>query len=181
MRAFIVGGRGHVGSRVAAGLAERGADVRVLTRDASKQASMPAGQTAVIGDLDCISIIKEEMDAADGVFLMFPPQDTLSFKGLNAVSVASESRPRNLVMMTAINIDGNLVGVGHCGGMWPAEVALAKTGLAYTILRPNYFFQNDERQRQNIEERGVYGSPVGDVGLSRVDVRDIADAAIGLP
>lgn len=178
MRIFVVGGRGHVGSLVAEGLAAKGADVRVLTRNEATAGAMPKGQTAVIGDLDCISILQNEMSAADGVFLMFPPQDTLSFKGLNAVSIASETRPGNLVMMTAINVDDNLVGVGHCGGMWPAEIALARTGLAYTILRPNYFFQNDERQRENIERRGVYGSPVGDVGLSRVDCRDIADAAI---
>lgn len=178
MRVFIVGGRGHVGSLVAEGLAAKGAEVRVLTRDAAAAGSMPVGQTAVIGDLDCISVLQEEMSAADGVYLMFPPQDTLSFKGLNAVSIASETRPDNIVMMTARGVDDTLVSVGHCGGMLPGEIALGKSGLAYTILRPNYFFQNDERQRENIEQRGIYGSPVGDVGLSRVDVRDIADAAI---
>lgn len=177
MRAFVVGGRGHVGSLVAAGLAEKGADVRVLTRDAAKAGTLPPGQTAVTGTIDSISVLKEEMSAADAVFLMFPPQDTLCFSGLNAVALAAEGRPDNVVMMTAIDVDGPLVGVGHCGGLLPAELALARTDLSYTILRPNYFFQNDERQRGNIE-KGVYGSPIGDVGLSRVDVRDIADAAL---
>lgn len=129
------------------------------------------------GTIDSIAVLKEEMAQADAVFLMFPPQDTLCFSGLNAVALAAEYRPRNLVMMTAIDVDGPLVGVGHCGGLLPAELALAKSDLSYTILRPNYFFQNDERQRGNIE-KGVYGSPIGDVGLSRVDVRDIADAAL---
>lgn len=178
MRIFVVGGRGHVGSRVAAGLAGKGADVRVLTRDAASADSLPAGQTAVVGDLDRIALIRDEMAAADGVFLMHPPQDSLSFKGLNAISIARETRPGNVVLMTAVDVDDRLVGVGHCGGMWPTEIALGKSGLNHTILRPNYFFQNDERQRLNIETRGVYGSPVGDVGLSRVDVRDVADAAV---
>lgn len=177
MRAFVVGGRGHVGSLVAAGLAEKGADVRVLTRDAAKAGNLPPGQTAVTGTMDSISVLKGEMAAADAVFLMFPPQDNLCFSSLNAVALASECRPGNLVMMTAIDVDDALVGIGHCGGLLPAELALARTGLPYTILRPNYFFQNDERQRGNIE-KGVYGSPIGDVGLSRVDVRDIADAAL---
>ncbi|MEC3947804.1 hypothetical protein [Sphingobium sp. HWE2-09] len=104
---------------------------------------MPAGQTAVIGHLDCISVLQEEMRAADGVFLIFPPQDTLCFKGLNAVSIASKTRsiasktrPGNIVMMTARGVDSTLIGVGHCGGMWPAEIALR----AYTILRPNCYF-----------------------------------------
>lgn len=177
MRAFVVGGRGHVGSHVAAGLVSRGADVRVLTRDRSKGGTLPSGQTAVAGDINSIAVLKKEMSAADAVFLMFPPQDALCFSGLNAVALAAECRPRNFVMMTAIDVDDELVGVGHCGGLWPAEIALAKSDLSYTILRPNYFFQNDERQRGNIE-KGSYGSPIGNVGLSRCDVRDVADAAL---
>ena len=47
-----------------------------------------------------------------------------------------------------------------------------------TILRPSYFFQNDVMQKDPIRKAGLYVSPVGDVGVSMVDVRDIADAAV---
>ena len=46
------------------------------------------------------------------------------------------------------------------------------------MLRPNNFFQNDEWLRQPLLEYGVYPQPIGNKGLHRVDVRDIADAVV---
>ena len=50
--------------------------------------------------------------------------------------------------------------------------------LLATILRPSYFFQNDAMQKDPLQRAGLYVSPVGDVGVAMVDVRDIADAAV---
>jgi uncharacterized protein YbjT (DUF2867 family) len=52
-----------------------------------------------------------------------------------------------------------------------------KSGIAYTILRPNNFYQNDFWFRDAILNFGIYPQPYGDIGMSRVDVRDIAEAA----
>jgi uncharacterized protein YbjT (DUF2867 family) len=46
----------------------------------------------------------------------------------------------------------------------------------FTILRPNNFFQNDLGMLDAIRA-GVYPFPSGDIGMHRVDVRDIAEAA----
>ena len=46
-----------------------------------------------------------------------------------------------------------------------------------TILRPNNFYQNDYWFKDVLLQHGVYPQPIGDVGLHRVDVRDIAEAA----
>ncbi len=65
----------------------------------------------------------------------------------------------------------------HFGMKLPVEAAIRKSGIPYTILRPNSFFQNDLWQKDAMLQYGVYAQPIGDVGLSRVDVRDIGEAA----
>jgi uncharacterized protein YbjT (DUF2867 family) len=65
----------------------------------------------------------------------------------------------------------------HFGAKLPVEAALKASGLSYTILKPNNFFQNDVWFKDAMLGFGVYPQPFGDVGLSRVDVRDIAKAA----
>ncbi|MEO6324668.1 MAG: FMN-dependent NADH-azoreductase, partial [Thermoanaerobaculia bacterium] len=50
-------------------------------------------------------------------------------------------------------------------------------GIPTTTLKPNNFFQNELWYRDALLRYGVYPQPMGDVGLSRVDVRDIAEAA----
>jgi nucleoside-diphosphate-sugar epimerase len=53
-----------------------------------------------------------------------------------------------------------------------------QSGLPWTILRPNNFYQNDYWWKDAILQYGIYPQPIGSVGLSRVDARDIADAAV---
>jgi nucleoside-diphosphate-sugar epimerase len=47
----------------------------------------------------------------------------------------------------------------------------------HPILRPNNFFQNDYWFKNALLQYNVYPQPIGDKGLSRVDVTDIAEAA----
>ena len=45
-----------------------------------------------------------------------------------------------------------------------------------TIIRPNYFSQNDATIQDALTKAGIYPMPLGQVGISTVDVRDIAEA-----
>jgi len=58
----------------------------------------------------------------------------------------------------------------------PIEAAVKTRGTIYHPPAHN-FFQNDYWFRDTILQYGVYPQPIGNVGLSRVDVRDIAEAA----
>ena len=48
--------------------------------------------------------------------------------------------------------------------------------MPFTIIRPNYFFQNDASFRDMLTKMSVYPNPLGPVGISAVDIRDIAEA-----
>jgi uncharacterized protein YbjT (DUF2867 family) len=65
----------------------------------------------------------------------------------------------------------------HFGSKVGVEAALKKAGIPWTILRPNNFYQNDYWFKDALLQYGVYPQPLGSAGLSRVDVRDIAEAA----
>lgn len=49
-----------------------------------------------------------------------------------------------------------------------------KSGLPAPILRRNYFFQNDG---EFVAKKEAYPMPIGSVGVSMVDIRDIAEVA----
>jgi uncharacterized protein YbjT (DUF2867 family) len=68
--------------------------------------------------------------------------------------------------------------VPHFGGKIAIELAIKASGIDYTILRPNNFFQNDDAVREAIVKYGVYPSPYGSAGVNRIDTRDIADVAV---
>jgi uncharacterized protein YbjT (DUF2867 family) len=65
----------------------------------------------------------------------------------------------------------------HFGVKVGIEEGIKRSGIPFTILRPDNFFQNDYWYKDVILNYGIYPQPIGDVGTSRVDVRDIAEAA----
>ena len=66
----------------------------------------------------------------------------------------------------------------HFGSKAAIEMAIKQSGLDYTILQPNNFYQNDYWFKDVLLQHGVYPQPIGSIGIERVDVRDIADAGV---
>jgi uncharacterized protein YbjT (DUF2867 family) len=67
--------------------------------------------------------------------------------------------------------------VPHFASKFALESALHDFDLDFTIIRPNYFTQNDVGLKEPLMKAGIYPMPLGPVGVSAVDVRDIAEAA----
>ena len=68
--------------------------------------------------------------------------------------------------------------VSHFTAKHAVERMIEQLDLPATVLRPSYFFQNDATFEEPLTQAGLYVSPVGEKGVSMVDVRDIADAAV---
>lgn len=58
------------------------------------------------------------------------------------------------------------------------DEALSASGLMFTILRPNSFYQNLLFSAGTIKDHGAFYLPLRDGRQSLVDVRDIADVAV---
>lgn len=175
MRVLVTGGTGTVGSQVVRELLARRADVQVLTRDSAKIKSLPAGAHAVLGDLLDPKTIVRVFEGADALFLLNAVSQTEASEGLMAVNGARLGRVGRIVYLSVHDAD-RAPHLPHFGSKLAIEAAVQASGIPFTILRPNNFYQNDVWFRDAILN-GVYPQPIGDVGLSRVDVRDIAELA----
>ena len=176
MQVLVLGGTGTVGSQVVAELVARKAEVRVLTRNAEKAAALPSGARAVTGDLLDPSTVRSAFQGMDGVFLLNAVSTTESHEGLMAVNGARLSGVKRLVYMSVQGAD-DAPYLPHFGSKVGVETAVKASPFEWTILRPTNFYQNDSWFRDALLQSGVYPQPLGDAGVSRVDVRDIAEAA----
>src|SRR5665213_1408807 len=175
MKVLVIGSTGTVGSAVVEELKKRGASVFALTRNAERAKEMPSGVTGVVGDLldpASLGVFK----GMDGVFLLNPVGPTEAHEGLMAVNGARGAHVHKLVYMSVHDLD-KASHLPHFGCKIGVEFAVRHSGIHHTILRPNNFYQNDVWMKQALLEYGVYPQPLGSVGVSRVDVRDIAEAA----
>ncbi len=171
----VIGGTGTVGSQTVKELVKRGAAVRVMTRSANRIASLPQGVEGVTGSMLEPDSLPAVFAGADMLFLLTPLDRDETAQGIDAVDAAVAAGIRRIVYLSVHQADKALT-IPHFVSKLPIEGVIRASGVEYTILRPNNFFQNDLAVLDAIRA-GVYPQPTGSVGMHRVDVRDIAEAA----
>ena len=176
MKTLIIGGTGTVGSRTVHALLERGVDVRVMTRSEEKIDALPEGVEGVTGDMETPNTLPPAFSGVNSLFLIAPVAPNETEQGLAAVDAAKEAGVGKMVYLSVAMPNGS-DRIPHFKSKIPIEDAVRDSGIDFTILRPNNFFQNDLWITNAILQHGVYPQPIGTAGLSRVDVRDIAEVA----
>ena len=174
MKILVVGGTGHVGSEVVKELKKRDADVRVLVRKAHEK-FLP-GVEMVVGDLlDPVSIEKA-MKGVDKMYLLNAVTPDELTQGLIAYDLAKKLKLSHVVYHSVFRVE-HFKDVPHFASKLAIESAIREFDVPFTIIRPNYFFQNDASFKDLLTKMSVYPNPLGLVGISAVDIRDIAEAA----
>lgn len=160
----VLGGTGTIGTHVVAGLAERGAPARLLTRpeaDLRDPASLRAG-----------------LDGAEQLFLLTPHGPDQDLHEANAVEAAAAAGIRRIV-----KISGGAPSLGPNGpssaavAHWRSERRIEDSGLRFCFLRSSFLMQN----LLGIETKaGLLPAPMGDARIAMVDARDVAACAVAL-
>ncbi|HWR37225.1 MAG TPA: NmrA family NAD(P)-binding protein [Clostridia bacterium] len=179
MQVLVLGGTGTVGSKVVAGLAAEDLDVRVGTRSPERARNLPAGATAVMADLLKPETLSAAVQGVDAVFLLTALSQSEADEGTNVIRAMKQAGVRRVVFLGIHNVD-KAPHIPHFKTKIDIRAEIERAGLSYTILAANNFYQNDFWYMDPITKHGVYPQPFGSVGLNRVDVRDIADAAVNV-
>jgi len=176
MSILVTGSTGRIGAQVIARLAVSGASVRALTRTPEK-ADFPAGVTAVRGDLLDADTMRPALAGVNTLFLLVSNAPDELTQAINTLGLAREAGVKGIVYLS-VTRSAEYTDVSHFTAKHAVERMIEEMDLPATVLRPSYFFQNDATLKDPLTKAGLYVSPVGDKGVSMVDVRDIADAAV---
>ena len=174
MKILVTGGIGRVGSEVVKELQKRDADIRLLVR--KEEAPMPAGVETAIGDLIDPVSIEKAMDGVDKLYLLNAVLPDELTQGLIAYDLAKKLKLRHVVYHSVFRVE-HFKDVPHFASKLAIESALREFDIPFTIIRPNYFIQNDATLKDALTKTGIYPMPLGPAGISAVDIRDIGEAA----
>ncbi len=173
MKILVIGGTGEVGAEVVKELQKRKADLRLLVR--KDGTPMPPGVEVAAGDLlDPVSIEKA-MHGVEKLYLLNAVSPDELTQGLIAYDLAKKLKLKHIVYHSVFRVE-YFKDVPHFASKLAIESALREFEVPFTIIRPNYFIQNDATLKDALVNAGVYPMPLGDVGISVVDIRDIAEA-----
>ncbi len=190
---IITGATGHTGAVAAETLLAAGKRVRIVVRDAAKAERLRSlGAEVFVADLNDQAALARAVRAAEGVFLISPPDVTAKDfiaerKQLTArqVSTLAAEKVPHVVLLSSIGAQlpsgtGPILSVHH------AEQQLRAAGLAATFVRAGYFVENWGAVIQSVKSDGVLPSflPASQriAAVSSVDVgRTIAQALLDGP
>jgi uncharacterized protein YbjT (DUF2867 family) len=176
LKILVIGGTGRVGSQVVKDLLKRNATVRALVRKKDNASSALAGVETVEGDLlDPVSV-QRALEGVDKLYLLNGVVPEELTEGMIVFNLANKLKLKHMVYHSVFKVD-SFKNVPHFASKLAIESAIRESNLPFTIIRPNYFFQNDEGLKDSLTKQGIYPMPLGKQGISIVDVRDIAEVA----
>lgn len=173
---LVTGATGTVGSQVVKQLTAIGADIRAAVRSTSKAAGMNK-VSLVEFDLNKPATVQVAFEGIDKVFLATPLVSNMVELDAMTIEAAKKAGVKHIVRLSVMGADteqefplGNL----HR----QVEKLIEASGISYTFLRPNSFFQNYITfTGSTIKSQNSFYLPLGDGKVSFVDVRDVAALA----
>jgi len=178
MTILIAGATGTIGSALVRELAQQHVSVNALTRDPSK-ATFPSGVTAVAGDMLDVESMRKALQDVSTLFLLNAVSTQELTEAVLTLNLARDAGIKRLVYFSVFNGEP-FTDVPHFTSKYAIERMIAQAGIPATILRPNCFMQNDAVYfKDTLLGPGLYPFPIGEKGVSMVDVRDIAEVAAG--
>ena len=170
MMIVVTGATGNVGSEVVTALAERGEQVRAVSRSAP-----PDDRTdveTIAGDLNRPQTLAAALDGAGAAFLMSGYAD---MPGLLA-AVAAAGVERVVLLSSSAVPSGdmdNAVAAYHI----LSEQAVRESGVAHTFLRPSAFMSNALRWADQLAAGDVVRAAFPDAAAAVIDPADVAAVA----
>ena len=170
---LVTGATGQLGSAMVGALVGKGKHVRAATRKTTKIRWTDMVQPVAF-DFEDAGLHKAALDGMSGLFLVAPPLDfEAPAKLIPFIDKAKQMRVEHIVFISAFGMDANAQ-----APLRIIERYLMNSGLAYTILRPNFFMENFSTGfvAPMIAGGRIYMA-AGDGKTSFISVSDIAEAA----
>jgi NADH dehydrogenase len=148
LKVLVTGATGYVGREVATAVAEAGHDVSALARPGS-EARVPAGTTAVTGDVTDPASLADAVQGVDAVANLVAILDGTDeqFEAVNAggprnvVAAAESAGVRRVLHMSAAGVtERNAPRTRYWRTKLAGKQAVMESGLDWTVFEPSFVF-----------------------------------------
>ncbi|MFF3557748.1 SDR family oxidoreductase [Streptomyces tsukubensis] len=173
----VTGASGRLGGRVAKGLAERGAAVRLIGRDPARLPELTGGSKARIGSYGDEEGVRRACDGVGTLFLVSGHEDPGRVREHQiAVDSALAAGVERVVYVSFLGASPKAT-FTFARDHWYTEEYIRGSSLRYTFLRDSFY---QEGLAGMAGADGVIRGPAGQGRVSAVSLDDVADAAVAV-
>ncbi|ASR38550.1 hypothetical protein BAY61_30125 [Prauserella marina] len=178
-KVLVTGATGAVGRNVVENLVAEGVPVRALTRN-PVVSRLPSAADVVEGSHTDPRQLEPQLAGIESVFFMWPDLGNTA-PAVSAVELIA-AHAKRIVFLSSAAVDGDIEPSAQTTPIGEAhreiEVAIERSGLDWTFLRPRRFATAALEWAADIREGRPVRDAFGDRPITLIDERDIADVAV---
>jgi uncharacterized protein YbjT (DUF2867 family) len=170
---LLTGATGKTGGESAKALAAKGIKARALVRNPEKAAALKAsGIELVVGDAADAASVRRALADVEKLLVLLPNSQRQLELEKQLVDLAKAAGVRHIVKMSSMEAVADAatpIPQMH----WASEEHIRSSGLAWTMIKPNFFMQNLLGSAKSIKENKSFSLPMGNGKTAMADARDI--------
>ena len=175
---LVTGATGNNGQDLIRQLTAIGQRVRALVRKPTEAAKLDGSNIEVAaGDFDQPESLEAALQGVEKAFLLTPAAERFVQWQKDFIQAAQRAKIKHLVKFSAMGAHARSASELLKLHAETDEV-LRRSGVPFTILQPNGFYQNMLSMAHTIKAQGVFYWPLKNASQSTVDIRDISAVAV---
>ena len=155
-------------------LAQGGRPVRVYMRIPEKVPTILPEVEPIRGDLDNPGDLAPILGDVETVVLITGVHANELARGLSIVEAAKRANVRRIVFISLVQGPWS-DSIPFYKSKLAIEAAIWASGIKWVVVRSAGFMQTDAGLKADILEAGLFTPPIGDVGVARIDTRDVGN------
>ena len=170
---LITGATGKTGSATAKSLGEKGETFRALIRNEEKKEGLESlGGEVVIGSIENTEVVNQSMQGVKTVLVLLPNSESQLALEKQLVDSAKQAGVERIVKMSSIEATQDATSPIPKLHL-ESEEYIKQSGLAWTMIKPNFYMQNLLASAGTIKEQGKIFLPMGDGKTGMIDTTDV--------
>ena len=170
---LITGATGKTGSATAKSLGEKGETFRALIRNEEKKEGLESlGGEVVIGSIENTEVVNQSMQGVKTVLVLLPNSESQLALEKQLVDSAKQAGVERIVKMSSIEATPDATSPIPKLHL-ESEEYIKQSGLAWTMIKPNFYMQNLLASAGTIKEQGKIFLPMGEGKTGMIDTTDV--------
>lgn len=175
---LVAGANGQNGRLLLKKLAKNNIPVRAMVRSTDRTRDLENETTEIVeADLSNPATLDKAFDSIEQAYVVTAIQPDAATYFSNFFQAAKKAEVRHVIKLSGLGASANSPSE-ILRQHYRSDAQLMQSGLDFTVIQPNSFFQNILGQAKAIQRKGQFGMLLGEASQSLVDMSDVAEATV---
>jgi uncharacterized protein YbjT (DUF2867 family) len=172
---LVAGANGLNGRAFLSALSNASIPARAIVRNKNRTVNLANETTEIVqADLQDTDSLKTVFEGIESAYIVTAIQPNCVQLFSNFFTAAKESGVKHVIKLSGLGAAPDSTSE-ILRQHYQSDQLLINSGLNYTVIQPNSFFQNIFWQKKSIRVKNRFGISMGDASQSLVDIRDVAE------